>query len=101
MPTDFNRSRKSEAQHSGAAWPAPQHSNCDLALDHKTVDQWEISIRSERADAWVRTELSQPFDHCLGGRITVDVLSADRFIKSARAQGFRIEFVGPGGKDLL
>lgn len=101
MPTNFNHSRKSEASHSEAGCPAPQHSNCDLALDRKTVDQWEISIRSERADAWVRTELAQPFGHCLGGRITVDVLSADRFIKSARAQGFRIEFVGPGGKDLL
>lgn len=101
MSTDFNRSRKNQAPPTGAGCPASQHSNCDFALDRKSVDQWEISIRSARADAWVRTELAQPFGCCLGGRITVDVLSADRFVKSARAQGLRIEFVGPAGKDLL
>lgn len=101
MTTDLNLSRNSETLLAGADCPASQHSNCDFALDRKTVDQWEISIRSARADAWVRTELGRPFGYCLGGRITVDVLSADRFVKSARAQGLRIEFVGPSGKDLL
>lgn len=100
MPTDFNRSRNNEPLLAGAVCPT-DHSNCDFALDRKQDDQWEISIRSARADAWVRKELAQPFGYCLGGRISVDVLSADRFVKGAQAQGLRIEFVGPGGKDLL
>ncbi|SCW87664.1 hypothetical protein SAMN02927900_05991 [Rhizobium mongolense subsp. loessense] len=96
-----NCSRTGEALLAGAGCPVPHHCDCDLTLDRIAVDRWEISIRSPRADAWVRKELCEPLGHCLGGSIVVDVLSADRFIKNARAQGFRIEFVGLGGKDLL
>ena len=85
----------------GAGRPVAYHHACDFALDRTAVDQWKISIRSPRADAWVRKKLCQPLGYCLGGSIIADVLSANRFIKSARAQGFRIEFVGPRGKDLL
>lgn len=85
----------------GAGRPVAYHQACDFALDRTAVDQWKISIRSPRADAWVREKLCQPLSYCLGGSIIVDVLSANRFIKSARAQGFRIEFVGPRGKDLV
>lgn len=99
MTIDLENSRTSEALLAGAG--CPDRHDCDFTLDRTTVDQWQISIRSPRADAWVREELCQPFGYCLGGSIIVDVLSADRFIKRARGQGFRTEFVGPGGKDLL
>ncbi|TAU35317.1 hypothetical protein ELI43_36955 [Rhizobium leguminosarum] len=101
MTIDLNSSRLRETVLAGAGCPVPHHRECDFALDRTTAYQWEISIRSPRADAWVREQLCQPFGYCLGGNIIVDVLSADRFIKSAQAQGFRIEFVGPNGKDFV
>lgn len=101
MTIDLDTSRIREASLGGAGYPVPHHHDCDFALVRTTVDQWEISIRSPRADAWVREELCLPFGNCLGGSIIVDVLSANRFIKRAYAQGFRTQFVGSGGKDVL
>ena len=93
MTSDPDCLRTGEASLAEASCPVPHDHDCEFALDRTTVDQWEITIRSARADAWVRKELCQPFSCCLSGSIITDVISADRFIKSAQARGFRFKFM--------
>lgn len=93
--------RTGEALLAGAGYPLPHHQDCDFRLDRADSDEWEIAVLSPCAQAWVRDELCYPLGQSLGGSFKVDILSADRFLKQARARGFRTEFVGTGGKDLF
>ncbi len=99
MSTDCTRT--DEALLAGAGYPLPHHQNCDFRLDRADSNEWEITVLSPSAQAWIRDELCYPLGQCLSDSFKVDILSADRFLKQARALGFRTEFVGRGGKDLF
>ena len=74
---------------------------CDFRLDQTINNRWQIAVLSPDARAWVREELCGPLAQCLSESFTVDILSADQFLKEARALGFRTEFIGKSGKDLF
>jgi hypothetical protein len=93
--------RTGEALLAGAGCPPPYHQNCNFRLDRAGSNEWEITVLSPSAQAWVRDEICYPLGQSLGDSFRVDILSADQFLKQAQARGFRSEFVGTGGKDLF
>ncbi|KEA03437.1 hypothetical protein G6L94_20945 [Agrobacterium rhizogenes] len=93
--------RTGEALLAGAGCPPPYHQNCDFRLDRAGSNEWEITVLSPSAQAWVRDEICYPLGQSLGDSFRVDILSANQFMKQAQARGFRSEFVGTGGKDLF
>ncbi len=97
----MNCTRTGEALLAGAGYPLPQREDSDFRLDRTDSDEWEITVVSSRARAWVHEELCNPLCQCLRDSFKVDVLGADRFLKQVHALGFRTEFVGTGGKDLF
>ncbi|OEC95670.1 MULTISPECIES: hypothetical protein [unclassified Rhizobium] len=99
MSTDCTRTE--EALLAGAGYPLPHHQDCDFRLDRTDSDEWEITVVSSRAQAWVHEEFCNPLAQCLSDRFKVDVLSADQFLKQVHVLGFRTEFIGAGGRDLF
>jgi len=93
--------RTGEALLAGAGYPLPHHQDCDFRLDQTANNEWQITVLSPSAHAWVHKELCGPLGQCLSDSFKVDILSADQFLKEARALGFRTEFVGRSGKDLF
>jgi hypothetical protein len=93
--------RTGEALLAGAGCPPPYHQNCNFRLDRAGSNEWEITVLSPSAQAWVRDEICYPLGQSLGDSFRVDILSANQFMKQAQARGFRSEFVGTGGKDLF
>ncbi|AYG63877.1 hypothetical protein CCGE525_33625 (plasmid) [Rhizobium jaguaris] len=93
--------RTGEALLAGAGYSVPHHQGCDFRLGHTANNEWQITVLSPRAQAWVSNELCSPLGQCLSDSFKVDILSADQFLKEARALGFRTEFVGRSGRDLF
>ncbi|ACP21977.1 conserved hypothetical protein (plasmid) [Sinorhizobium fredii NGR234] len=66
----------------------------DFRIQKKAERIWEISALSDRALKWLNTEYrpdspvrNDAFRTCLTG--------ANRFMRNARDEGYRIEYVGP------
>ena len=94
--------RTGEALLAGAGYSLPHHHrDCDFCLGQTANNEWQITVLSPSARAWVHNELCSPLGQCLSDSFKVDILSADQFLKEARALGFRTEFVGSSGKDLF
>lgn len=76
-------------------------SDVDILLDRSDYDHWVVTMISLRARNWAAHELCCPLRSCFAGSMRLDIMSADRLLKSARKQGFKTEFVGLGGKDIF
>lgn len=83
-----------------SALPARKNEG-DILLERADDDHWVVTMISLRALDWARRELCCPLRLCFAGSMRLDMMSADRLLKQARAQGFSTKFVGLGGMDVF
>ena len=84
-----------------ASFPPTRKNEDDILLERVDDDHWVVTMISPRAVEWATRELCCPLRSCFSGSMRLDMISADRLLKQARAQGFRTEFVGLGGMDIF
>lgn len=80
---------------------APRKTTVDVVLERADNDHWVVTMISPRALDWATSELCCALRPCFSGSMHLDMMSTDRLLKRARAQGFRTEFVSLGGKDVF
>ncbi|MDK1489755.1 hypothetical protein QN219_06740 [Sinorhizobium sp. 7-81] len=87
--------------HARTATPSPRtHSSpqftagTDFRIQKKTEGMWEIAALSDRALKWLKTE-HRPDSVLREETFGTDLGGANLFIRNARDQGYRIEYVGP------
>ncbi|EJC75170.1 hypothetical protein Rleg10DRAFT_3746 [Rhizobium leguminosarum bv. trifolii WSM2012] len=73
----------------------------DFRLERTNHEEWQVTVVSPRARAWVRDELCCPVVQCFNDFIRADALSANTFVKEGHANGFLTEFVSLNGKDVF
>ncbi|OWV99820.1 hypothetical protein [Rhizobium sp. R693] len=81
--------------------PPARRNEGDVLLERVDNDHWVVTMISPRALDWATRELCCPLRPCFAGSMRLDIMSADRLLKQARAQGFRTEFAGLGGMDVF
>lgn len=81
--------------------PCARTREADILLERADNDHWVVTMISPRALSWATSELCCALRSCFAGSMCLDMMSADRLLKQAHAQGFRTEFVGLGGKDVF
>ncbi|OWW05407.1 hypothetical protein ATY81_00465 [Rhizobium sp. R72] len=84
-----------------AFFPPAGRNESDVLLERVDNDHWVVTMMSPRALDWATRELCCPLRSCFAGSMRLDIMSADRLLKQARAQGFRTEFAGLGGMDVF
>ncbi|WP_431323118.1 hypothetical protein [Rhizobium sp. YTU87027] len=84
-----------------ASFPHARKNEGDILLERVDEDHWVVTMISPQALDWATRELCCPLRSCFSGSMRLDMMSADRLLKQARAQGFRTEFVGLGGMDAF
>lgn len=74
--------------------------DADVLIERFGENRFLVTMVSPRALGWASAELCCALRQCFAGRMELDMMSADRLLKQAHAQGFRTEFTGRSGKDL-
>ncbi|MEY9167102.1 hypothetical protein ABIE78_005221 [Sinorhizobium fredii] len=72
----------------------------DFRVQRAADRLWEILALSERAGRWLRANYQSG---SLSGDdvVRIDLIGANEFMRTARAQGYRIAYVGPHSVNLF
>ncbi|MBX4955369.1 hypothetical protein [Rhizobium lentis] len=86
----------------GAGTPIGQveRTSADLVLDRRDEDRWEVTAMTPRGLAWTRDHFCCALRQSFNGSMCLDIMSADRLLKEAHAEGLTTEFVSLSGKDI-
>jgi hypothetical protein len=93
--------RTEEALLAAAGLDASHPHHADYKLVKRADGRWEICSLSPRGYEWVRSRMNEPLQPGTDTTIAVNLFEANRFLKEARANGFKTEFVGLNGLDYF
>ncbi|MDR9808500.1 hypothetical protein [Rhizobium hidalgonense] len=77
-----------------------ERTSTDLILERRDEDRWEVTAVTPRGLAWARDHFCCALRQSFGGTMCLDIMSADRLLKEAHAEGLTTEFVSLSGKDI-
>lgn len=69
----------------------------DFQLQKPDEGGWQVRVMSTRGSCWLRANHVELCDH--GKRI--DLSDANAFLRAARKDGFKTEYVGPNGSAVI
>jgi hypothetical protein len=94
-------SRNTEALMSAAGYPpVTSRADSDILVERFGEDEWIVTMISPPALKWASAELCCALRQCFTGHMRLDMMSADRLLKQAHDEGFKVEFTGRSGKDF-
>ncbi|WP_085034703.1 hypothetical protein [Ensifer aridi] len=65
----------------------------DFRIERKEARKWRISVLSRRASQWFETNFVRNTQE--GQAFETGLAEANAFIRKARMDGFRVEYIGP------
>ncbi|MBB3355717.1 hypothetical protein FHT70_005683 [Rhizobium sp. BK049] len=77
-----------------------ERTSADLVLERRDEDRWEVTAVTPRGLAWARDHFCCALRQSFSGTMCLDIVSADRLLKEAHAEGLTTEFVSLSGKDI-
>ncbi|EJC75146.1 hypothetical protein Rleg10DRAFT_3718 [Rhizobium leguminosarum bv. trifolii WSM2012] len=77
-----------------------ERTSTDLILERRDEDRWEVTAVTPRGLAWTRDHFCCALRQSFSGTMCLDIMSADRLLREAHAEGLTTEFVSLSGKDI-
>jgi len=71
----------------------PTSPDADFRVERKEARNWRISLLSERASHWFETNFARGSQDARV--LETNLAGANAFIRRARVDGFRTEYIGP------
>lgn len=89
------------AQPSSTKLDNPASPDADFRIERKEARNWQIILLSRRASHWFEANFTKD-TQARGARVLeTNLAGANAFIRKARVDGFRTEYIGPIAKSYF
>ncbi|THK36318.1 hypothetical protein EHS39_20150 [Ensifer sp. MPMI2T] len=86
-------------QQNPANWNNPTTPDADFRVERQEERSWRVSLLSTRASYWFEANFG--VGSAGANVLETNLAGANAFIRKARSDGFRTEYVGPNAKSYF